>query len=69
VLGTTSSFSVGRTSPDVPPVSTAAPVLSSPSGFDWGDASLGLALGAALAAFALFGARRSRRTQHVPVLH
>ncbi len=69
VLGTTSSFSVGRTTPDIPPVSTSAPVLSSPDGFSWRDAGLGLALGAALAAFLAFSAQRARRTRHVPILH
>jgi hypothetical protein len=69
VLGSTNSFSVGRSTPDVPPVSTSAPVLSSPSGFEWGDAGLGLALGLGIAAFMAFGAIRARRARHVPVLH
>jgi hypothetical protein len=69
VLGSTQSFSVGRSTPDVPPVSTSAPVLSSPSGFEWGDAGLGLALGLGIAAFMAFGAVRARRARHVPVLH
>ncbi|MGZ8695405.1 MAG: hypothetical protein ACXWYS_08210 [Gaiellaceae bacterium] len=70
VLGSTQTFSVGRTAPDVPPVAgRALPVLSSPSGFNWADAGLGIALGAALAAFVAFGAQRSRRARHVPVLH
>ncbi len=69
VLGTTSSFAVGRTTPDIPPVSTSAPVLSSPDGFNWNDAGLGLAFGAALVAFMALGAQRARRTRHVPILH
>jgi hypothetical protein len=69
VLGSTQSFSVGRTTPDVPPVSTSAPVLSSPSGFDWNDAGIGLAFGAALIALMAFGAQRARRARQVPVLH
>ncbi len=70
VLGISDTNVVGRSTPDVPPVAgRALPVLSSPSGFDWNDAGLGLALGASLAAFALFGAQRTRRARHVPILH
>ena len=69
VLGSTESFTVGRSVPDVPPVSTSAPVLSSPSGFDWNDAGIGLAFGAALIGFMAFGAQRARRARQVPILH
>ena len=68
VLGSTQTFTVGRTTPDVPPVAgRALPVLSSPNGFNWSDAGLGIALGAVLAAFLAFGAQRSRRARHVPL--
>ena len=70
VLGSTQSFSVGRTTPDVPPVGgRAIPVLSSPSGFDWNNAGLGVAFGAALIALMAFGAHRARRARTVPILH
>ena len=69
VLGSTESFTVGRSAPDVPPVASAVPVLSSPSGFDWNNAGLGLAFGAALISLMAFGAHRARRARHVPIPH
>jgi hypothetical protein len=70
VLGISDTSVSGRATPDVPPVAgRAVPVLSSPSGFDWGDAGIALALGAFLTAFVAFGALRSRRARHVPILH
>jgi hypothetical protein len=69
VLGSTQSFSIGRSTPDLPPVSTSAPVISSPSGFDWNNAGLGIAFGAALIALMAFGAHRARRARQVPILH
>jgi hypothetical protein len=65
----TSDRSLGRISPDVPPVPASVPVLNQPNGFDWTDASIGAAGGFVLTALLAAMALVVVRQRHLPLAH
>jgi hypothetical protein len=68
-LASTSDGSLGRISPDVPPVSASVPVLNQPNGFDWTDATIGAAGGFALTALLAAMALVAVRQRRLPLAH
>ena len=68
-LASASDGSLGRISPDVPPVSASVAVLNQPNAFDWTDATIGAAGGFALTALLAAAALVAVRQRHLPLAH